>query len=91
MKVRLRLTAGGLSHIYRQFKSGALEMDKTTWDWRFQTTQPTSGGAVTADTNCCENGVETSRPQQSEPDLSFFRQVGHVEPLMAGAASHKSG
>ena len=29
---------------------------------RFQTTQPTSGGAVTTVTNCCANCVETSRP-----------------------------
>ena len=32
-----------------------------TW---LQTTQPTSGGAVTADTRCCSNCVEPSRPQQ---------------------------
>ena len=27
-------------------------------------TQPASGGAITADTDCCANCVETSRPQQ---------------------------
>ena len=31
---------------------------------RLQTTQHTSDGAVTADTNCWANCVETSRPQQ---------------------------
>ena len=35
-------------------------------------TQPTSGGAVTADTNCCANCLETSRPQQWTPDSLFF-------------------
>ena len=30
-------------------------------EW-LQTTQPTSGGAVTADKNCCANCVEPSRP-----------------------------
>ena len=39
---------------------------------RLQTTQPTSGGAVTSDSSCCANCVEPSRPQQWEPDLSFF-------------------
>ena len=29
-----------------------------------QTTQPTSGGAVTADSICCANCVEPPRPQQ---------------------------
>ena len=43
-----------------------------------QTTQPTSGGAVTADKNCCANCVEPSRPQQWGPDLPFF---GHADPL----------
>ena len=35
-------------------------------------TQPTSGGAVTAVTNCCANCVEPSRPQQCGPDLPFW-------------------
>ena len=34
-----------------------------------QTTQPTSGGAVTADSNCCANSVEPLHPQQWGPDL----------------------
>ena len=45
---------------------------------QFQTTQPTSGGAVTTVTNCCENWVEPSRPQQWVPDLPFFVKFGHV-------------
>ena len=40
---------------------------------KLQTTQPTSGGTVKADTNCCKNCVETSRPQQWRSDLPFFR------------------
>ena len=43
-----------------------------------QTTQPTSGGAVTADSSCCANCVEPPRPQQWVPDLPFF---GHADPL----------
>ena len=39
---------------------------------QFQTTQPTSGGAVTTVTNCCANCVEPPRPQQWGPDLPFF-------------------
>ena len=50
------------------------------WD-RLQTTQPTSGGAVTADKNCCANCVEPSRPQQWGPDLPFFGHAGHADPL----------
>ena len=38
-----------------------------------QMTQPTSGGAVTAITNCCANCVEPSRPNQWGPDLPFWR------------------
>ena len=45
---------------------------------RLQTTQPTSGGAVTADSSCCANCVEPPRPQQWGPDLPFF---GHADPL----------
>ena len=37
-----------------------------------QTPQPPSGGAVTADTNCCANCVENPRPQQWRPDLHRF-------------------
>ena len=34
-----------------------------------QTTQPTSGGDVTANSSCCANCVEPPRPQQWWPDL----------------------
>ena len=43
-----------------------------------QTTQPTSGGAVTTDSSCCANSVEPPRPQQWGPDLPFF---GNADPL----------
>ena len=43
-----------------------------------QTTQPTSGGAVTVVSSCCANCVEPPRPQQWGPDLPFF---GHADPL----------
>ena len=52
--------------------------EATCW---LQTTQPTSGGAVTADKNCCANCVEPSRPQQWGPDLPFFGHAGHADPL----------
>ena len=41
-----------------------------------QTTQPTSGGAVTADSSCCANCVEPPRPQQRGPDFPFFFACG---------------
>ena len=40
----------------------------------FQTTQPTSGGAVTVDSNCCANCVEPPRPHQWGPDLKSIQQ-----------------
>ena len=46
-----------------------------------QTTQPTSGVAVTAESSCCANCVEPPRPQQWEPDLPFFVHAGHADPL----------
>ena len=49
--------------------------------FRLQTTQPTSGGAVTADSSCCANCVEPPRPQQWGPDLPFFGHAGHADPL----------
>ena len=51
----------------------------TNFDWTerdrgegFQMTQPTSGGAVTADSRCCANCVEPPPSQQWGPDLPFF-------------------
>ena len=45
------------------------------------TTQPTSGGAVTADSSRCANCVEPPRPQQWGPDLLFFWHAGHADPM----------
>ena len=45
-----------------------------------QTTQPTSGGAVTANSSCA-NCVEPPCPQQWVPDLPFFGHAGHADPL----------
>ena len=44
-------------------------------------TQPTSGGAVTANSSCCANCVEPPRPQQWGSDLPFLGHVGHADPL----------
>ena len=46
-----------------------------------QTTHPTSGGAVTADSSCCANCVEPPRPKQWGPDLPFLGHAGHADPL----------
>ena len=56
-----------------------------------QTTQPTSGGAVTVVSSCCANCVEPPRPQQWGPDLPFFGMPAMRTRWMAGAAAHKSG
>ena len=58
---------------------------------RLQTTQPTSGGAVTADSSCCAICVEPPRPQQWGPDLPFLGMPAMRTRWMAGAAAHKSG
>ena len=69
-----------------------------------QTTQPTSGGAVTAVINCCANCVETSRPQQWVPELPFLDKpamqpdgwlalllikAGNVETNLGPTTTHK--
>ena len=48
--------------------------------WRLQTTQPTSGVAVTADTNCYAHCVEPSAPSNGVPIYHFWA-TGHVDPL----------
>ena len=58
--------------------SGRLERNQYVY---FQTTHPTSGGAVIADSSCCANCVELSRPQQWVPDLPFFGHASHADPL----------
>ena len=57
-----------------------LQTQKKT-NFRLQTTQPTSGGAVTADSSCCANCVEPPRPLQWGPDLPCFGHAGHADPL----------
>ena len=52
-------------------------MNKNCW---LQTTQSTMGGAVTAVTH----------PQQWGPDLQFFGQTRHADPLMAALLLIKS-
>ena len=49
-----------------------MAIDQKTIVWRLQTTQPTSGVAVTADSSCCANCVEPPHPQQWGPDLPFL-------------------
>ena len=49
--------------------------------FELQTTQLTSGGAVTANSSCCAHCVEPPRPQQWGPDLPFFGHAGHADPL----------
>ena len=57
-------------------------MEKLTFSGWLQTTQPTNGGAVTADTSCSANSDELSRPPLRGPDLPFFfwawRSCGHA-------------
>ena len=72
---------------YRKTYYKPMMMVTTKKLW-LQTTQPTSGGAVTAYKNCCANCVEPSRPQQWGP---IYRFLGMRTRWMAGAAAHKSG
>ena len=57
-----------------------LTRGKRGLDW-LQTTQLTSGGAVTAVTNCYANCVETFGPQQWWADLPFFGLASHADPM----------
>ena len=50
--------------------------------WGLQTTQPTSGGAVTVVTDWCANSVETFRPQQWGGRFTIFGQAGHADPRL---------
>ena len=59
-------------------------MKKRLQFW-LQTTQPTSGGAVTVVSSCCANSVEPPRPQQWGPDLPFFWAC-----RPCGPAAHKT-
>ena len=53
-----------------------------------QTTQPTSGGAVTVDSSCCANCVKPPRPQHWGPDLPFFGHAGHADPAQHIEITH---
>ena len=56
---------------------------------RLQTTQPRSGGAVTADSSCCANYVEPHpAPSTGGP---IYRFLGMQTRWMAGSVAHKSG
>ena len=70
-----------LNTITRAIRDAASRLiQRPTIKWRLQTTQPTSGGAVTADSSCCANCVEPPRPQLWGPDLPFFGHASHAEP-----------
>ena len=67
-----------------------LSSDTTVDMIYLQTTQPTSGGAVTVDSSCCANCVEPPRPNGG----TIYRFLGMPAMRtrwMAGAAAHKSG
>ena len=54
-----------------------------------QTTQSTSGGAVTAVIDCCANCVKTSRPSNRCPIYRFLGKTAMQTRWMVGAAPHK--
>ena len=60
-------------------------------DLRLQSTQPTSGGAVTVVTKCCANCVKPSLLQQWGPDLPILGKSGMLTHWLAGTAPHKNG
>ena len=67
-----------------------IQMVKGRKTERQQTTQHTSGGAVTAVlTSCCSNCVETFCPQQMGPD--FLGKSVMRTRWVAGPAPHKGG
>ena len=82
----LKIMIGGdmNAHIWKldkyENKNGKLLKNMVNeMNW-LQTTQPISGGAVTADSNCCANCVEPPRPHQWGPDLPVFWAC-HADPL----------
>ena len=73
------LEPGNVYHFITTRVTLKKQMKETPW---LQTTQPTSGGAVTVVSSCCANCVEPPpRPQQWGPDLPFFGHAGHADPL----------
>ena len=79
---------GGVDFIHDGVKDDNMTLDVSIWK-RFTNNdfaapngrQPTSGGAVTADSSCCAICVEHPRPHQWGPDLPFFGHPGHADPL----------
>ena len=66
-----------------------LNMLEEECESRLQTTQPTSGGAVTADSSRCANCVEPLR--NGGPIYHFLGMTAMRTRWMAGAVAHKSG
>ena len=87
---QLKLCVDGLGYIYVCECYVTLDECDEPLPW-LQTTQPTSGGAVTVVSSCCANCVEPPRPQQWGPDLPFLGMPAMRTRWMAGAAAHKSG
>ena len=56
-----------------------------------QTTQPTSGGAVTVVSSCCANCVNLPAPSIGGPIYRFLGMPAMRTRWMAGAAAHESG
>ena len=65
--------------------------DKRTSEESLQTTQPTSGGAVTVVANCCTNCAENLASPQWGSDLPFFSTSTMRKRWMADATPHQSG
>ena len=73
-------------HLFFECKCYEQKMDEDMG--RLQTTQPTSGGAVTANSSCCANCVEPPRPSNGGPIYRFWA----CPPCgPAGAVAHKRG
>ena len=59
--------------------------------WRLQTTQPTSGGAVTADQADVQIVLNLPAPSNGGPIYRFLGIAAMRTCWMAGAAAHKNG
>ena len=68
-----------------------IDEQQEQFDFWLQTTPPTSGGAVTANSSCCANCVEPPRPQQWGPIYRFLGMPAMRTRWMAGAVVHQSG
>ena len=67
------------------------EMMKASHSPGLQTTQPTSGRAVTEDSSCCAICVEPPHPRNGGPIYRFWGMQAMRSRWMAGAVAHKSG